>query len=201
MEGFGGIFFFFFSLVTAKICFQICECDAVIADFPPAFMLLCHSRFFKDGTRVSLLTWFLEDIFFSILGPIFTILHLFRNTEWIWRQWSPPVRWDHTFHRTRIGQRKKIRVCFSAELFSGLTDFLSCVGFVKSPSEISIDYHGNCTGPVVAIVMPDGEKLCMWVPQRIAHWILNSDECTGSKRNRTEHKCRQGTTSLQYKTC
>lgn len=107
----------------------------------------------------------------------------------------------NSFPHNKNRAQEKDKGCLSAELISGVTGVLSWVGFVKSPSEISIDYHGNCTGPVVAIVMPDGEKLCIWLPQRIAHWMLNSDECPGSKVNRAEHKCRQGTTFPQCKIC
>lgn len=34
---------------------------------PPTFMLSCHSCFLKDGTRVRLLTWYLEDLFLQFL--------------------------------------------------------------------------------------------------------------------------------------
>lgn len=164
--------------------------------FPP--LPLCfHDKLCSQGW----LTWLLDDLILQFLDLFLQsstpleILDEYGNS-------GPHLSGeDYTFCETKTGKRKNMWVCFSDELFSGLTGFLSCVGFVKSPSEISIDYHGNCTGPVVAIVMPDGEKLCIWLPQRIAHWMLNSDECTGSKGKGTEHKCRQGATSPQYKTC
>lgn len=163
--------------------------------FPPLPLCFPATAVFSSMAPVRLLSRFLEELLLQFLDLFLqssTPLEILDESG----DSGPHLSGgDYTFHKTRIGQRKKISVCFSAELFSGLTGFLSCAGFVKSPSEISIDYHGNCTGPVVAIVMPDGEELCMWLPQRTAHCMLNSDECTGSKVNRTEHKCRQGTTS------
>lgn len=44
---------------------------------------------------------------FTILGPIFTILYPFRNTGWIWKQWSPPVRWGLHFLRNKNRKKEK----------------------------------------------------------------------------------------------
>lgn len=140
----------------------------MLVDFPRALpLLLSHSFILKNSIRVSLLTWCLEDPVLKFSIPLK-----------IWDEYGDSsahlLGGDYNmFHTT---QRKAKKVCSS--VIVSLLCWVYC--FVQSASKISIDYHGNCIGPGEAIEMTDGKKFCIWSPYRIAHWILNSNECIGS---------------------
>lgn len=113
-----------------------------------------HISVLKDGTRIKLLTWYLEDPVLKFSIP----LQIWNESED-----SSGHLLDGGYSIFPTAQRKEKKVC-SSVIFS-LLFWMFCS--VKSASKISIDYHGNCIGPVEVTGMTDGKKLCIWPPYKL----------------------------------
>lgn len=113
--------------------------------------LSSHISILKDGTRFKLLTWYLEDPVLKFSIPL---------QIWDESEDSSGHLLNRSYSIFPTTQKKENKVC-SSVIFS----LLFCS--VKSASKISIDYHGNCIGPVEVTGMTDGKKLCIWPPYKL----------------------------------